>query len=166
MKKFSVVQRFDASRDEVIAAFRTKDTWQTFKGLPFVGDPALEAFDAAGGADTVEVAMSYRVQMDLPALAEKFIDPKKLTFVERNELGADGRGTFKIIPDHYKKMLSSSGTTEVVALDDGGCERRINGSVDLSLGWAGMLFEGPVEEAIVNGLQSALAAQAKQVDFS
>lgn len=110
--------------------------------------------------------MAYRVTIDLPALAETFIEDDKMTFVERTEINSDGAGTFTIIPDHYKKMLKASGRFEMVPFDDDYCERLVHGSVDISLGWAGKLFETPVEEAVVKGLSEALAAQADQVSTS
>jgi len=162
MKKFLVTQKFDATSDQVATAFNEQTTWQGFAGLPFVGDPTLVSFTP--GAIT-EISMSYRVMIHLPALAEAFIDEDKMTFVENTRLQANGSGTFDIVPDHYENLLKASGRIEMVPFDDGRCERLIQGSVDLSLGWTGKLFEGPVEDAIVTGFKDALVAQAKQVAF-
>lgn len=107
--------------------------------------------------------MAYRVEIDLPPLADKFIDANKLTFVERTTLVTDGSGSFDILPDHYGKLLRASGRIEMVPFDRGRCERLVQGSVDVNLGWSGKLFEAPVEDAIVTGLKQALAAQAAQV---
>ena len=161
MKKFLVTQKFTASADAVVAAYRRQETWESFADLPFVGDPTVDSFV---DDHQVEVAMAYKVTLQLPPLAENFIDADKMTFIERTTLAEDGSGRFVIEPDHYAKLLKSSGRIEMVPLDDGHCERMIQGSVDLSLGWAGKLFEGPVEDAIVNGLKEALAAQAAQID--
>lgn len=163
MKKFLVTQQFDASSETVHAAYRREDTWQSFAGLPFVGDPVVTSF-TAGDSTTIKTA--YRVSIDLPPLADKFIDANKMTFVEVTTLHADGSGTFEILPDHYSKLLQASGRIEMVPFDDGRCERLIQGSVDVSLGWAGKLFEGPVEDAIVTGLKEALQAQASQIPTS
>lgn len=160
VKKFLVTQRFDGSAERVAQAYLQKATWGSFSGLPFVGDPTLKSF--AADATTI-VKMAYQVSIDLPALAETFIDGDKMTFVEQTELHVDGSGTFTIIPDHYKSMLKASGRFEMVPFDDDYCERLIQGSVDISLGWAGKLFESPVEDAIVTGLSQALTAQADQV---
>jgi len=161
VKKFLVTQKFDASADAVAQAFRRKSTWTDLADLPFVGDPQLKSFT---DGDVTTIDMAYKVTMELPQLALSFIDADKMTFVERTTLTADGSGTFVIQPDHYAKMLKSSGRIEMVPLGDCHCERLIQGSVDLDLGWAGKLFEGPVEDGIVNGLKQALAAQAAQLD--
>ena len=163
MKKFLLTQKFDASADVVAAAFADEATWRGFAGLPFVGDPVLHSFSAA---ELIEISMGYRVSIDLPPLADKFIDPDKLTFIELTTLQSDGSGSFKIVPDHYQKLLKASGRIEMVAYDDDFCERLIHGSVDVDLGWTGKLFEGPVEDAIVTGLKEALAAQAGQITLS
>ena len=162
MKKFRVTQSFDAPTHAVAEAFRSETTWQGFSGLPFVGTPSVQSFV---DAEPVEIDMAYKVSIDLPALAEKFIDPDKMTFVERTHLASDGTGKFTIIPDHYTKLLKAAGRVEIVTIDDRACERHIHGSVDVSLGWSGMLFESPVEDAIVNGLSQALRAQAAQISW-
>lgn len=141
--------------------YRRESTWRGFANLPFVGDPVVREFRLG---EPVEVHTHYKVSIDVPSMARRFIDPDKLTFVEITRLGADGSGTFKIVPDHYSKLLRSSGTVETIDAGDT-CERRIAGEVDVSLGWAGMLFEQPVEEAIVGGLQRALEAQAEQLQL-
>lgn len=160
MKKFLVTQKFDAPAAQVVASFASETTWRSFAGLPFVGDPTLRSFSTG---EHVEIEMSYRVSVDLPPLADKFIDPDKLTFVEVTTLHADGSGTYSIVPDHYKKLLSASGRIEMVPYDGDWCERLIQGSVDVDLGWSGKFFESPVEDAIVTGLKEALRAQAAQV---
>lgn len=160
VKNFLVTQQFDASSQVVHQAYRAEQTWQGFSGLPFVGDPVVQSFD---DGDPTVVETAYRVAIDLPALATTFIDADKMTFVEITTLHADGSGTFEIVPDHYGKLLAASGRIEMVPFDQQRCERLIQGSVDVSLGWSGKLFEGPVEDAIVTGLKQALAAQATQV---
>lgn len=107
--------------------------------------------------------MAYWVNVSLPGLASKFIDPDKLSFVEHTELAEDGSGIFEIVPDHYPKLLAASGRIELASTSDESCERHVHGAVDVSLGWSGKLFEGPVEDAIVQGLANALTAQADQI---
>jgi len=160
VKKFLVTQKFESSADTIAAAFASEATWRSFAGLPFVGDPVVQSFEAD---ESVEIAVAYQVSIDLPPLADKFIDPDKLTFVEKTTLNSEGSGTFTIVPDHYSKLLTASGRIEMVPYDGGWCERLIQGSVNVDLGWTGKLFEGPVEEAIVTGLKEALRAQAAQV---
>jgi hypothetical protein len=154
------VQQFDMPAPVVVEAFRTESTWQSFDSLPFVGTPSVTSFVAD---EPVRIETHYRVSLELPALARTFIDPERLTFLEVTELHVGGSGRYHIVPDHYTDLLRSSGTTVVTPLPDDRCERTINGLVDVSLGWKGMLFEGPVEEAIVGGFKKALSAQAAQV---
>jgi len=162
MKKFLVTQQFDASSGAVHQAFLSKQTWQSFSDLPFVGDPVVTSF--VGGDPTV-ISTAYHVSIDLPPLASNFIDADKMTFVEITTLYGDGSGSFEIVPDHYANLLAASGRIEMVPFDQGRSERLIQGSVDLDLGWAGKLFESPVEDAIVTGLKQALTAQANQINL-
>ena len=166
MKKFLVTQKFAGSAEQVTAAFRGQETWQSFADLPFVGTPVVQSFQAGDSVnDDVRIDMAYRVDIDLPSVAKKFIEPAKMTFVERTKLAADGSGSFEIIPDHYQKLIKASGRIEMVPYGDDSCERLIQGSIDVSLGWSGVLFEGPVEDMIVTGFKQALVAQAEQVDL-
>ena len=148
VKKFLVTQQFEASSETVHQTYRQEGTWRSFGGLPFVGDPVVTSFQAS---DPTLIETSYRVSIDLPPLAEV------------TTLHTDGSGTFVIVPDHYGKLLKASGRIEMVPFDTDRCERLIHGSVEVSLGWSGKLFEGPVEDAIVAGLKQALQAQADQV---
>ena len=158
--RFSVTQLFGAPAEAVIAAYRTEEVWRSFTGLPFVGDPVVDHFDHG---EPVQIHTSYLVDIDLPGLATQFIDADKMTFVEQTQLQSDGSGTFRIVPDHYAKLLHSQGSSRVVPVDGDRCERLIEGVVDVKLGWTGKLFEGPVEQAIVGGLSKALTAQADQL---
>lgn len=160
MKKFLVTQHFAAPLETVQQAYRDETTWQAFGGLPFVGDPIVDSFVAG---DPTVVSTRYRVKVDLPAMATTFIDADKLTFVEVTTLLGDGSGTFEIVPDHYGDLLESSGRIELVSVGSDASERRVHGHVTVDLGWAGKLFEGPVEDVIVKGLTEALLAQAQQV---
>ena len=157
---FTVVQRFDAAAQDIIEAYRRKATWASFDSLPFVGTPVLEGFE---DIEPVRVEASYRVSLELPSAARPFIDPARLTFVEISELAHDGEGRFHIVPHHYSDLIRSAGTTVVTPDGDGRCVRRVEGVVDVSLGWRGMLFEPQVEQAIIGGLEQALLAQAGQV---
>ena len=159
MKRFAVGQRFTQPRDAVVDAFRDERVWRGLRDLPFVGDPSVRSFESA---EVTSISVWYRVTIELPPLADRFIQPDKLSFVERSRLHLDGTGTFDIVPEHYPKLLKASGTTEIVS-GEGGSERHVRGSVDVNLGWSGKLFEGPVEDAIANGLVEALNAQARQV---
>jgi hypothetical protein len=160
VKNFLVTQQFGASSHAVHAAYRQETTWQSFAELPFVGSPVVQSFTEG---TLVEVAMAYKVSIDLPPLADRFIDADKMTFVELTTLNGDGSGRFDIVPDHYTSLLKASGRIEMVPFGENRCERRIQGSVDVNLGWAGKLFEAPVEDAIVTGFTQALVAQAAQV---
>lgn len=163
MRKFLVTQRFDAPHEVIAAAYLQRSTWERFAGLPFVGDPTVDSFDAGPPAT---IASSYRVHVELPALAAGFIDADKLTFVEIIVLHADGSGTFEIQPDHYSDLLTSSGRIELVDQGADRCERLVEGHIHVDLGWSGKLFERPVEDAIVSGLSKAFAAQADQVPIA
>jgi hypothetical protein len=158
--KFAITQTFELPSDAVIEAYRLERTWHSFRGLPFVGDANLCDFVAG---DPTHIETRYHVSVNVAPAARRFIDPDKLSFIEVSRLASDGSGTFEIVPDHYGALIRSSGITRVEPIDDATCIRLMEGVVDVSLGLAGMLFERPVEEAVVRGLRDALFAQAEQI---
>lgn len=163
--RIEAVQRFTtATPAHVIAAYRDRSMFESLSDLPFVGRPVVveHRTDDAG---VVLVGLRYLVQIDLPAAARAFIDPAKMTFVERSQHQASGISRFSIQPDHYRELLTASGSNVVRSVDGAdGCERVTTGDVKVDLGWQGMMFESQVEQAIGKGLQQALRAQTAQVE--
>lgn len=164
--KFTAEQVFTASTTEVSAAFADPALIATLD-LPFVGRPELVSHQLADDRDAeagvVTLAVRYLPQLDLPAAARAFVDPGRLGFVEHSRLNPDGSGTFRIAPDHYTKLLQSSGSFEVTPTAEG-CVRTIRTELHVDLGWKGMLFRDQVQDVIARGFQQALAAQVGAVE--
>jgi len=159
--RFEVRQEFiGVTTAHVAAAFRERSLYDVMTDLPFVGRPEPTSFERVD--DDVKLDLRYRVQLELPAPARAFIDPEKLTFVERSTIEPDGTTRFDVLPDHYSELLRCSGQ---VVLSDGaeGVVRQTTGDLKLDLGWQGMLFETQVEEAIVKGFRQSITAQTRQV---
>lgn len=166
--RLHVVQDFGTVDPSSIGdAYRSKDLYASLRDLPFVGSPAVTDYrqgvdSTDGSADAVVVAVQWEVLLELPAVALAFVDPGKLGFVEESELGPTGTGTFRIIPDHYPKLLRGSGETAITQAGSNTL-RTTSGTLKVDLGWKGKLFEGQVEQAIADGLAKALKAQVPQV---
>lgn len=159
--RFAVEQEFQGvTSAHVAAAYREQSLYDVITDLPFVGRPEPVAFNRVG--DDVRLDLRYRVQLELPGAARAFIDPDKLTFVERSTITPDGATTFRVLPDNYAELLTCGGRA---ALTEGpaGVVRQTTGQLDLDLGWQGALFEGQVAQAIVNGFRQSIAAQTTQV---
>lgn len=146
----------------IAAAYRSADLSGALSNLPFVGSPESVAHNSDAENGTVTASTRWKVELDLPGVALAFVDPALLTFVEHCELAADGTGTFRIIPEHYPKLLKASGQT-AIASDGDTTLRTTSGSLRIDLGWKGKLFEGQVEQAIADGLARSLQAQVPQV---
>lgn len=146
----------------LIAAYRSRELFEYFSDLPFVGAGEVVTHT---GAQTVTNDTRWDVRLDLPAAARVFVDPDKLSFVEQMTLHNDGTGTFVVTPHHYAKLLRASGTTVIAAEPGGsGSTRTTEGTLKIDLGWKGKLLEGEVERIIANGLTEALHAQIPQVE--
>lgn len=164
-----VVQEFGTaagraiSKASVIEAYRSRELFEAFDDLPFVGRGTVVKHSPGSDNGPTINHTQWRVELDLPAAARMFVDQDRLSFVEKMELSVDGTGSFVIDPEHYAKLLRASGTTTVNATD-GGVQRVTEGKLRVDLGWAGKMFEGDVERAIAGGLTRALHAQVSQVE--
>ena len=148
--------------DAIVGAYQSPELYTELTDLPFVGSPTLDSVARDEDARRTHVASRWKVQLELPAVALAFVDPDRLVFVEEAELHDDGSGTFRIVPDHYAKLLRASGETTVSA-SSGTTVRTTTGNLKVDLGWKGKLFESQVEQAIVDGLTKALRAQVPQI---
>lgn len=159
--RFEVRQEFTGvTAAHVAAAFRERSLYEVMTDLPFVGRPEPVSFERVD--DDVKLDLRYRVQLDLPGPARAFIDPAKLTFVERSRISPDGATRFLVLPDHYTELLKCSGQVSL-SETDGAVTRHTIGELKLDLGWQGAMFETQVEEAIVKGFRQSISAQTTQV---
>lgn len=158
--KFSATQAFTSlSTHQVTEAYADARLYPQFNSPHFGGAP--EVLDLTYGADGVEVAVRYRLKVDLPAAAEAFVQADKLTFVEYTTLRHDGSGTFDVAPDHYGHILEASGE---ITIGGEPATRKYLGDIAVDLGWAGMVFQDRVERGIAEALEEALRLQVEFVE--
>ncbi len=86
---------------------------------------------------------------ELPALAQKALGSSRFTYVQETE-ERDGELLlrWKVLPDVMADKIACGGTLRVVAAP-GGCERVIEGQVNVKV----MLVGGTIEKAVVEQLQ-------------
>jgi len=97
---------------------------------------------------------------DLSGAVRAVVDPQRLTWVEDSTADSDTHlTTFKIVPDHYAKLLRAQGTFHLRGAPIG-CTRLAEGDVDVSV----PLLGRKVEAAIVSGLREHAVLEAQVVD--
>ena len=71
----------------------------------------------------------YAFAGDLSSAVKAVVDPEQLTWVEESTLDrTTHRTTFRIVPDHYGRMLEASGTIDLVPDGDRRCRHRPAGA--------------------------------------
>jgi hypothetical protein len=148
--------------DDIAAAYADPGLYGAMHDLPFVGTPSL--VDHAIEEEVSRLAVRWAVQVELPAAARVFVDPSRLSFVEHARLTPDGTASFRIEPDHYRRLLAFAGTYRVERGPDTGARRTVAGELRVDLGWKGRLVEGEVTRVIAAGLTDALQAQVAAVE--
>lgn len=157
-----VTQRFASSAEAVAGAYLQAGLYPGFGAIAVLSDVAVLGIETIPKATVVRVRSRFAAE--LPALVTKFVDPRRLTWVEVASYRDDGSATFRVVADHYAKLLRFAGTISLDADGHRGCVRRIQGELVVDLGWAGRPFVASAEAAIAKGLSEALAAQVPIVE--
>jgi hypothetical protein len=161
--RFTVEQLIAAPAGAVLEAYLEPALYDTFAGLPKLGD--VEGRAAGGEGNEVVVEAWYRFTAPLPPGAGRIVDAHKLTWLEVTRYRpADLTGHFELRPDHYPRLLSCRGDLSVEADGPDRCVRRVQGDLRLHLPFWARALTGRAEHAIVSGLREALVAQVPRVE--
>jgi hypothetical protein len=153
-----VEQRFDAPLAEVEAALINPAFVATLRELPKIGHAELVSQEQEG--HRVDQEVRYVFAGELSSAVRAVVDPRKLSWILESEYDLVAHtSTWRIVPDHYRDRLSSSGTTRLLA--DGERTRRVTaGVVKVHMALVG----GRVERAIASGLVEHAEAEEVQLN--
>jgi len=156
---FRIEQRFDVSVTAVEDTLCDPRFIERMGELPKLGRPQLLDHDATG--ERVRTRIRYRFVGELSPAVRRVIDPERLTWVEEATMDRrDHRSEFKILPDHYAKLLGCRGTFTLSPDRGEGCRRVAEGTVRVNV----PLLGGKVERAIVMGLDEHAQAEIPLVE--
>lgn len=151
--RFSIEQRFgaDSDPDRVARAYTDPDLYAALDERGRLGRP--EVLDRREDGDLVLLRLRYRFTGELSSAARAVLDPDRLSWVEESEHQlAARRVSFRMVPDHYGDRFRAAGEVRIVASDEGGACRVVDGDLRVRA-----LVVGPaVERAIVSGLREHL----------
>ena len=91
--KFGFEQRWEASVDDVLAVYIDEAFWSSMAGLSKTNPPEVLGVERHAGR--VVVRLRFRLSVDLPSQASRFIDPDDVAWVEEHDWDLDrtpGRG--------------------------------------------------------------------------
>jgi hypothetical protein len=160
--RFELIQRLRAPLDAVEAAYVDPEFLAELGRLPKLGHPVLLEHQDRGDESWQRVR--YAFVGELSPAVKAVVDPKRLTWVEESTLDrASHKTTFRIVPDHYRKLLEASG--EITLAAEGGDRgevtvRRSTGDLGVHVPFVGH----KVESAIISGLREHADLEVEVVE--
>jgi hypothetical protein len=158
--RFELVQRLQAPIDAVERALVDPRFLDQLGRLPKLGRPEL--LEQRDMGDRVFQRVRYDFEGDLSATVKAFIDPAKLSWVERSTQDRTTHLTeIDIVPDNYTSMFSCSGLIRMTTDPATGFTTRVaTGEVLVHVPLVG----AKAEAAIISGLQEHADLEAQALD--
>jgi hypothetical protein len=158
--KFSIDQRVAVDPDRAAAAYADR---RFFEGrAPRDHISVLEVPRAERSGDQVHMEVRFRFSGAVSSAVRAVVDPKKMTWVTRNEVDlAQRRSQWTIVPDHYPDRLSGRGSYLFALASDepGSTVVTLEGDLQVHV----PLLGRSVERVIVSGLRSYFTAEVKSI---
>ncbi|MFI5042311.1 MAG: DUF2505 domain-containing protein [Acidimicrobiales bacterium] len=159
MIRFRLVQHFAQPHETVGATYRETYILDRQAELPKVGRPQLLSHEVDD--DILRQKVRYAFAGDLSAAVRRVVDPARLTWIEDSTSDRRTHRTeFRILPDHYAKLLHCSGTFTLRAKGSETTLRLAEGEMKVSVPFVG----GKVERAIVSGLEDQARGETELVE--
>jgi hypothetical protein len=160
--RFTIEQTFAGPLETVEAALVDPAFLERLSTLPKLGRPTLVHRVDAG--DLVHLWVKYAFTGDVNSAVRRVVDPNRLTWVEESTLDRrTHRTTWRIVPDHYKNLLRSSGEFRLAPAPSAPDERTVR-TTEAELKVTVPLVGGKVEQAIVSGLREHAALEEEVLD--
>lgn len=155
--KFNFEQRWSADADDVMAILTDQDFWEGLSGLTTTSAPEVLGVDIRGS--TTVIRLHYRLAVDLPTEAARFIDTSNVSWIQETVWNLDDRSAkVAFLPDQAGRLIGASATTRLLQ-SEGGSVRKISGEVKVRI----PLLGSRVERAIVEGVGDHLAEETALV---
>ncbi|MFV0316327.1 MAG: DUF2505 domain-containing protein [Microthrixaceae bacterium] len=155
--RFGFEQRWNASVSQVVELYTDEDFWRGVTGFSRTSAPEVLEVDVT--ATTARTRLRWKLEVDLPSEASRFIDPDDVAWVEDTtwDLGA-ATAQVAFEPAQGAALLRASASVAVVA-DGDEAVRRVTGDLKVRI----PLIGHKVENAIVDGIGEHLGEEADVV---
>lgn len=155
--KFGFEQRWTATADEVLEVYLDASFWEGLDDLAKTSPPEVLGVDRSG--DRAVVRLRYRLCVDLPSQAARFIDPDDVAWVEETTWDLRTRSAdVRFLPVQAAALMRASATT-TLQVDGDEVAREVRGEVRVRIPLVG----GKVEHAVVEGVGQHLEEEADAV---
>jgi hypothetical protein len=155
--KFGFEQRWTATVGDVVDLYTDEAFWSSVTG--FTKTSAPEVLEITRNGDSAFTRLHWRLAVDLPSQASRFIDPDNVAWVEETTWNVPAAtATVGFVPSQGAALLKASAGIEVVA-DGEDAIRRVKGELHVRI----PLLGGKVEHAIVDGIGDHLTEEADVV---
>jgi hypothetical protein len=155
--KFGFEQRWTTSVARVVDLYTDEEFWSSVSGFSRTTPP--EVIEVRRDADTAFTALRWRLNVDLPPQATRFIDPDDVAWVENTswDLRRATAGV-QFVPAQGASLMTASANVAVVA-DGDEAVRRVTGELRVRI----PLLGGRVERAVIDGVEEHLDEEAEVV---
>lgn len=155
--QFGFEQRWSATVDEVVDLYTDESFWRTVDGFGRTSAP--EVLEVTRDGDRARTRLRWRLAVDLPREASRFIDPDDVAWVEDTRWDLPARtATVGFEPVQASALLRASAQVRVTAQGDEAL-RRITGELKVRIPLVGH----KVEHAIADGIEEHLSEEAEVV---
>jgi hypothetical protein len=157
--RFTIEQTFAGPLEQVEDALVDPKFLERLSTLPKLGRPTLVHRVEKG--DLVHQWVKYAFTGEVNAAVRRVVDPARLTWVEESTLDRrTHRTTWRIVPDHYRNLLRSSGEFRLEPLGADRTRRITEAELKVTVPLVG----GKVEQAIVSGLREHAELEEQVLD--
>lgn len=155
--RFGFEQRWTASVDDVVGLYTDESFWRNVDGFGRTSAPEVLEVSRDGGS--ARTRLRWRLAVDLPREASRFIDPDNVAWVEDTRWDLAAR-TASVSFDPVQASALLRASAEVTVTSDGDdAVRRITGELKVRI----PLLGHKVENAISDGIGEHLSEEADVV---
>lgn len=155
--RFGFEQRWTAPVDDVVGLYTDESFWRSVEGFGRTSAP--EVLEVIRHGDSARTRLRWRLAVDLPREAARFIDPDNVAWVEDTRWDLVARTASVAFEPVQASALLRASATVTVTDDDDDAVRRITGELKVRI----PLLGHRVENAISEGIGEHLSEEADVV---
>lgn len=152
-------QRIALAAEQAQAVFIDPAFYRSLGALPNISAPEVRSLEHEGGH--VRLVLGYHFSGSISGPARRILDPSKISWYQETDVDVAARCTrLRMVPDHYKSLLSFHGWYR---LDEQGpdlCTQHLEAELAVHIPLLGPL----AERAIASGIRDNLATTAGLVE--
>ncbi len=155
--KFGFEQRWTATVGDVVDLYTDESFWSSVSGFTKTNPP--EVLEVTRNGATALTRLRWKLNVDLPSQASRFIDPDNVAWVEETTWDVErATATVAFVPAQGASLMKASAEVAVRAAGDEAI-RRVTGELHVRI----PLLGSRVEHAVVDGVGDHLTEEADVV---